>query len=276
MFLVIAVGAGAEHGRETRADAGPDGVAPVLVGMDVGQAEFAAVGEREIADIDGVGLAVLAQLRGADIVAAAARIGIEIVERRAAAARISSSTARHPRAPSRQAPAPSGSAVSPAAHRDPALIGQDDRGHQHRVGGAAFAGADQNRQRLELGDLGEPDLAGRWRRRGGRACGRVRKRRIFFLRRRELLRNDDRQRPRRGFCRFAVLDRLWLRRWVGCAGRRRQVPRLRRGDGRHAFGHALRGRILRRRNSCRAQQHGDNDGTFHAASPAQLRLLFRL
>ena len=63
--VVMAVGAGPEHGGEAAAGARAQGFAQRLVDRHVGQAERAAVGERERAHVDGVAVAVIAEL-GAD------------------------------------------------------------------------------------------------------------------------------------------------------------------------------------------------------------------
>ena len=142
MLLVIAVGAGSEHGREARADAGSDRLAPILADMDVGQVEFVAVGELEIAHVERVGAAVLAQLRGAHIIAAAAVIGGEIVER-AQRRQILQDGTTSSRTHCAISSAIGQRNVAAGSHRDFALIGQDHGIHQHGIGGAAFAGADQ-------------------------------------------------------------------------------------------------------------------------------------
>ena len=105
----------------------PDGLAPILVDMHVGQAELAAVGELEIAHVERVGAAVLAQLRGAHIVAAAASIGIEIVEDAQRRTKFFIDGATSSRTQFATASAIGQRMVAGGHHRDFALIGQDHR-----------------------------------------------------------------------------------------------------------------------------------------------------
>ena len=235
VLLVIAVRAGAEHRGKARAGARPDCLAPILGDIHIGQSDRLAVGELERAHVERVGAAVLAQRGGAHAIAAAAFIGIEIVE------------PAQRRAERRQRRGdvvadPTGDLFGHRAAQDrrrvdhdPGLVGKRDRLQLHGVGGAAVARPDQHRQRLERREFGKPQLAGRRarRRRGG---GGVRQRRIGLLRRGKLLRNDDRQRPRDA--RRAMLGFGPLRR-------------------RH-------GTILRRRAAGRADERGDDDNTPHA------------
>ena len=111
---------------------------------------------------------------------------------RAAASRAWSPSAPRRRAPSAPALPPSDSARSPRRDRHLALVRQDHSVQMHRIDGAAFAGSDQRRQRLEHRDLGKPHLAGRRRcrhRGGGRLFGECR---IGFLRRGKFLRQGHR------------------------------------------------------------------------------------
>ena len=232
MLLVIAVRSRAKDRREACADTCLDGFAPVLVDMDVGQIEFVAIGKLEIPDVESIRLAVLAELRGAYIVAAAAAIGIEIIKRpqRRQGFQGRNDILAYPgcdRLGHR------------AAHRgrrgygDFGLIRQDDRVHLHGIDGAAISWSDQNGKRLERRELAQADLAGRRLCRSGCGC-KFRKRRVGLLRRRELLRDDNRQWPLRALCAM------------------------------RGFGRLCRGTILRYRDAGSTQQQGDDNSGLHA------------
>ena len=172
VLLVIAVGAGAEHGRKSRAGAGTDGFAPILVDMSTS----VRPSSRPSASLKSRTSSASARpcsltLRGVHVVAAAAVVGSEIVEpaqrrqvfqrRRDVLAHPIGDRLRHRAAQYRR-----------RRHRDFAPIGQDDRVHLHGIVGAAIARPDQDGQRLEFRDLRQAHLAGRRlrRRRVRAAC----------------------------------------------------------------------------------------------------------
>src|SRR5215510_3583232 len=80
VILVIAVGAGAEHGGEARAHSLAHAQAIVLRYLRIGQLHHGAVGKLERAHVERVALAVLRELRADNPIAAAAVIGGEVVD----------------------------------------------------------------------------------------------------------------------------------------------------------------------------------------------------
>jgi hypothetical protein len=132
-------------------------------------------------------------------------------------------------------------------------VRQDDAVEDHGVQGPAFAGSNQDRQRLESRDFGEPELTSRWFR--GRSGRRLRERRVGFLRRRKLLGNGRRKRRRR--CGARDLRPCPLRSDLHGRG-------LARLDG---FG--LRHRVFRERRPAAGEEQRNKDKSLHATLPAQ-------
>src|SRR5262249_59058513 len=80
VVLVIAVGAGAEHGREAGASAFPHALAKIFVRRRIGQLDDATAGELDRAYVERIGFAVLGEFCADDAVAAAAIIGCVVVD----------------------------------------------------------------------------------------------------------------------------------------------------------------------------------------------------
>ena len=86
VILVIAVGAGPEHGGKPGAGALAQPLAQVLGDVRIGQPHHLAVGEPERTHVERIALAVLGKLGAEDPIATAAIIGrviVEALERRA-------------------------------------------------------------------------------------------------------------------------------------------------------------------------------------------------
>ena len=113
-------------------------------------------------------------------------------------------------------------------------------------------GSNQDRQRLESRDFGEPELTSRWFR--GRSGRRLRERRVGFLRRRKLLGNGRRKRRRR--CGARDLRRCPLRSDLHGRG-------LARLDAWPAH------RAAENAGQYAARSSGDEDKSLHATLPAQ-------
>src|SRR5262249_44444069 len=80
VILVIAVGAGAEHGGEAPAGGLAQAEAIILRHLRIGQLHRGAIGKLEGAHVERVALAVLRELRADHPVTAAAIIGVIVVE----------------------------------------------------------------------------------------------------------------------------------------------------------------------------------------------------
>src|SRR5262245_38377030 len=80
VILVIAVGAGAEHGGEAPAGGLAQAKAIILRYLRIGRLNHGAVGKLEGAHIERIALAVLRELRADHPVTAAAIIGVVVVE----------------------------------------------------------------------------------------------------------------------------------------------------------------------------------------------------
>src|SRR5271154_6186205 len=80
VLLVIAVRAGTEYRRETRAGARAQSLTPVLRDTHVGQADHPAIGKPQCTHVECVGAAVLAQRCADDPVEAATFVGTCFIE----------------------------------------------------------------------------------------------------------------------------------------------------------------------------------------------------
>ena len=147
MVLVISVRGRPEHRAEARAGARLQPLAHLLRDRDVGRLVVLAVGERQRADVERIALAVLADQRADDAVAAAAFIGGEI--RHAAERRAERRGDRRHVVAQPVRDRLGGRAAQGRGRRDgdAAVVARRHGGEPHRVVDAAAVRADHRRQR---------------------------------------------------------------------------------------------------------------------------------